>query len=184
MFNDFCESESINIIYSADMPKGYETAFGSFDILNNTLFVNESLLAKYDIEETIFHLYHELRHAVQYHYPERFSKEIQESLSYVILNNGEAYKLNHSEWLRCYLDKKEVSFDDLYKSLPYEIDANNYAYARTVNLYPEAMEKLSERFKTFKTDKPVSFVILQEVFKELDKKRCRIAYHNLFYYEY
>ena len=54
------------------MPKGYETANGTFDPTVNTLFINKEMLQSQPEYEQMFYLFHELRHALQYLHPESF----------------------------------------------------------------------------------------------------------------
>lgn len=75
-------------------------------------------------------MYHELRHAMQYLKPERFDETIQESRFYVVLYNGTCFKLVDHDWKECVLDGEEEYFTAAYLSLPYEMDANTFAYER------------------------------------------------------
>ena len=68
------------------MPPGYETAFGTFDVVAKTLFLNQDMLQEAPVFEALFYLYHELRHALQYLRPELFDRVIQDSRFYVILS--------------------------------------------------------------------------------------------------
>lgn len=43
-FRMYCEENSLPINLSFDMPKGYETANGTFDPTVNTLFINKEML--------------------------------------------------------------------------------------------------------------------------------------------
>ena len=67
-----CEENSLTINLSFDMPKGYETANGTFNPTVNTLFINKEMLQSQPEYEQMFYLFHELRHALQYLHPERF----------------------------------------------------------------------------------------------------------------
>ena len=59
----FCENGiSVNISY--DIPIGYETAYGTYDVTINTLFLNEAILKNAPQYEVLFYLFHELRHAM------------------------------------------------------------------------------------------------------------------------
>ena len=75
------------------MPSGYETAYGTYDVTINTLFLNTKILHDAPEHEVLFYLFHELRHALQYLRPELFDEQIQESRFYVVLYNGVCYKL-------------------------------------------------------------------------------------------
>lgn len=74
----FCRDHSLDVKLSSEMPAGYETAFGTYDVTVNTLFLNEKLLERAPQWEVLYYLYHELRHAMQYQHPEKFSPLIQE----------------------------------------------------------------------------------------------------------
>jgi len=116
IFHDFCIENDLAIKLSHDMPSGYETAFGTYDITINTLFLNLKMLEDAPEFEVLFYFYHELRHAEQYLHPERFELSIQESLPYVILYNGICYKLMGNTWYECKLEGED--FMDAYLSLP------------------------------------------------------------------
>ena len=73
------------------MPKGYETANGTFDPTVNTLFINKEMLQSQPEYEQMFYLFHELRHALQYLHPERFDGLISRSRLYVIQYDGTCY---------------------------------------------------------------------------------------------
>ena len=126
----FCKEKDIAVHLSEKMPEGYETAFGSYDVTCNTLFLNSKLLRQAEQYESLFYLYHELRHAEQYLHPERFGPEIQQSRQYVILYNGICFKLVGGVWRQCVLQGEEAYFTDAYKSLPYELDANDFAFRK------------------------------------------------------
>ena len=113
------------------MPAGYETAYGTYDVTINTLFLNVQLLQDAPEHEVLFYLFHELRHAMQYLRPESFDPQIQESRFYVVLYNGICYKLIGNEWHEVVLEGTEEYFTRAYMNLPYELDANSFAYERT-----------------------------------------------------
>ena len=130
-FKEFCEKENLDIKLSSKMPSGYEEAFGTFDVLENTLFFNEEKAKDMPEYEVLFYLFHELRHACQYIHPEKFSEEIQKSRFYVILYNGICYRLCEKEWKECIVKESEEYLQSLYINLPYEKDANTSAYIET-----------------------------------------------------
>lgn len=76
------------------MPAGYETAFGTYDIEKNTLFINDQFIGNVSEPEYLFYLYHELRHAEQYLQPDKFDEKIRKSLQYVILYNGTCFRFS------------------------------------------------------------------------------------------
>ena len=103
----YCEGNSLTINLSFDMPKGYETANGTFDPTVNTLFINKEMLQSQPEYEQMFYLFHELRHALQYLHPESFDGLIARSRLYVIQYDGTCYKLVDGEWKEC---KKKSAF--------------------------------------------------------------------------
>lgn len=143
-FDQFCGENHIEIALSYEMPEGYETAFGSFDVVRRTLFLNLPVLQSAPEHEALFYLCHELRHALQYLRPELFDELIQTSRYYVVLYDGVCYKLVGDSWKKCILSGSEEYFRDAYLSLPYEVDANLYAYQKVQEIVggsPE-LEKL------------------------------------------
>lgn len=124
----FCKENGLSVHLSQEMPEGYEDAFGTYDVTLGTLFLNLPLLQNAPEYEGLFYLCHELRHAMQYLHPEQFDPSIRESLPYVILYNGVCFRLVENEWRECVLEGDEAYFTEAYLSLPYEIDANAFAY--------------------------------------------------------
>lgn len=45
-FDQFCGENHIEIALSYEMPEGYETAFGSFDVVRRTLFLKSARASK------------------------------------------------------------------------------------------------------------------------------------------
>ena len=43
---DFCRKNDISVLLSYDMTIGYETAYGTYDVTVNTLFLNTELLKR------------------------------------------------------------------------------------------------------------------------------------------
>lgn len=125
---DFCAENNISVHLSQDMPRGYETAYGTYDVTAATLFLNLALLQDAPEYEVLFYVFHELRHAVQYLHPERFEETLQKSLPYVILYNGICFRLVNNTWRECHLPGDETYFTSAYLSLPYELDANCFAF--------------------------------------------------------
>ncbi len=136
----FCHANGIEVTLSYDMPNGYGTAYGTYDVTVNTLFLNIACLADAPRHEVLFYLFHELRHAMQYLRPMMFDDKIKESILYVILYNGICYKLVDNEWRECILDGDEDYFTKAYMSLPYEIDANTFAYEKTREICGDSAE--------------------------------------------
>lgn len=140
MVNDFCHVNGLSVKLSYDMPIGYKTAYGTYDVTINTLFLNAELLKNAPRYEVLFYLFHELRHAMQYLCPSLFSDQIQQSRFYVVLYNGVCYKLIDNEWQECTLEGSEEYFTRVYMSLPYEIDANTFAYEKTKEICGDTAE--------------------------------------------
>lgn len=122
-----CREYGLSLVLSTDMPEGYETAFGTYVPETRTLHINTALLRGAPHADALFYLYHELRHAEQYQHPERFSTTIQQSLPYVILYNGRCFKQTDTGWASCQLEGDTAWFTRAYLSLPYELDANEFA---------------------------------------------------------
>lgn len=139
---EFCAEHSLAVTVSHDMPEGYETAFGTYDVTENTLYLNSGLLERAPQWEVLYYVYHELRHAMQYLKPELFDEPIQESRYYVVLYNGTCFKLVNGVWKKCVLEGQEADFIAAYLSLPYELDANTFAYENVRALWGDLPELL------------------------------------------
>lgn len=125
-FKKFVDCYKLQSTLCFNMPKDFESAFGIFDVVKNILYINIS--NELSFERIVYTFYHELRHALQYNYSKKFSKDIQKTLPYVIHYDGNCYMLKNNEWLHCKIDNEELNFVEIYKSFPYEIDANEFAY--------------------------------------------------------
>ena len=172
---DFCLENGISVKLSYDMPIGYETAYGTYDVTINTLFLNVELLKNASRYEVLFYLFHELRHAMQYLCPSLFSEQIQRSRFYVVLYNGECYKLINNEWQECTLEGSEEYFARVYMSLPYEIDANTFAYEKTKEICGDLTE-LIELYKFWMPTKRLDYSEHQKIFTKIDKEIMRKDY--------
>lgn len=127
---EFCADNSLHLALSWEMPAGYETAYGTYDIAENTLFLNWALLGKLPRGQQLFSLCHELRHGMQYQQPEQFSPFLRESLPYVLLYDGTCFRLQDGVWKQGKLEGEAAYFTNAYLGLPYEVDANRFAYAK------------------------------------------------------
>lgn len=136
------DAANVHIAFSSDMPQGYETAYGTYDPLLETLFLNLQLVENGEAHEVAFYLFHELRHAMQYAHPEQLDRQIRESLPYVILYDGTCFKLSGGKWLQCHLNGAQEDFLRAYQNLPYEVDANMYAYEQAVAKFPACRREL------------------------------------------
>ena len=168
LVNDFCLENGITLVISYDMPFGYETAYGTYDVTINTLFLNAELLKNTPRYEVLFYLFHELRHAMQYLCPSLFSEQIQESRFYVVLYNGVCYKLIDNEWNECALEGSEEYYTQVYMSLPYEVDANAYAYEKAKELCGDSAE-LTELYKFWVPAERLDYSEHQKVFARIDQ---------------
>lgn len=164
----FCCEQQIDIITSTLMPQGYEDAFGTYDFLKNTLYLNIDLLSCVSDTETLFYLYHELRHALQYQKPHLFSEQLQKSLYYVILYNGICFKLTDKQWLECKLSGDEAYFSQAYLSLPYEIDANIFAYQEVKKITGDSCE-LNNLHRFWIPSSPLPYSELEDIFIRIDQ---------------
>ncbi len=138
--HEFCRENDIEVTLSSNMPAGYETAYGTYDVTLNTLFLNTAILQNAPKYEVLFYLFHELRHALQYQRPMLFDEKIRESVRYVILYNGTCYKLVDNKWKECALPGDESYFTRAYMNLPYEIDANTFAYEKAREICGDSAE--------------------------------------------
>ena len=167
LVSEFCADNHLTVQVSYEMPVGYETAFGTYDVTINTLFFNLEMLKNAPKYEVLFYLYHELRHAVQYLHPEMFDEQIQESRVYVVLYNGTCYKLVENSWQECALGGDESYFANAYLSLPYEVDANTFAYESVKNLCGDLPE-LRELYSAWIPEERWSYEELKALFCRID----------------
>jgi len=135
LVSSFCVENGVSINISQDMPDGYDAAYGTYDVTVNTLYFNLRRLENAPEYEVLFYLYHELRHAVQYLRPELFDEQIRESRVYVVLYDGTCFKLIENAWHKSCLKGMQVDFINAYLSLPYELDANTFAYEKVKTVY-------------------------------------------------
>ncbi len=163
----FCRDHSLDVKLSSEMPAGYETAFGTYDVTVNTLFLNEKLLERAPQWEVLYYLYHELRHAMQYQHPEKFDPKIQESRFYVVLYNGVCFKLTDNCWQECTLEGED--FTQAYLHLPYEMDANNFAYQMVQKVLGSSPE-LENLYRSWMPNTPWQYEKLEALFRRIDRR--------------
>lgn len=166
---DFCNKNGISVFLSYDMPIGYETSYGTYDVTVNTLFLNTELLQTAPHYEVLFYLFHELRHAMQYLCPSLFGDEIQESRFYVVLYNGVCYKLIGDEWRECTLPGSQEYFTNVYMSLPYELDANGFAYEKAKELCGDSAG-LRELYTFWVPAMRIDYEDCKNLFRRIDKE--------------
>ena len=164
---EFCTEIGISISLSHDMPAGYDTAYGTYDVTINTLFLNVQLLQDAPEHEVLFYLFHELRHAMQYLRPESFDPQIQESRFYVVLYNGVCYKLVGNAWQEVVLEGTEDYFTRAYMSLPYELDANSFAYERVKDICGNT-DELQSLYSFWIPAEKMDYVELHDLFIRID----------------
>ena len=163
----FCKENSLVVTLSCDMPIGYETAYGTYDVTINTLFLNVQLLQDAPEHEVLFYLFHELRHAMQYLRPESFAPQIQESRFYVVLYNGVCYKLVDNAWQEVVMEGAEDYFTRAYMSLPYELDANAFAYEKVKELCGKS-DELQSLYSFWIPAEIMDYVELHDLFIRID----------------
>ena len=168
-FDIFCKEEHADMKLSFDMPEGYETAYGTFDSVTKTVYINAFLLRDAQDPENAFYLYHELRHGMQYLYPERFSKEILKSLPYTIMYDGTCYKLKDGKYSVCKLEGGEEVFTDIYLGQPYEVDANVFAYEQVKRIWGDS-EILRKLYETWMPRHPAPAKLYDNFYSMIDEK--------------
>ena len=168
-FIKFCTENNLQLQLSFDMPQGYETANGTFDVETKTVYINAEYLREAPDYEQAFFLYHELRHAVQFLFPEKFSDTIIRSLPYTIMFDGTCFKLEDGKYLKCQLEGGEDVFTDVYLSQPYEVDANKFAYERVKMIFGES-EKLRNLYDFCMPKKPVPDGAFETYYHLIDEK--------------
>lgn len=166
---DFCRKNGISVNLSYDMPASYESAYGTYDVTINTLFLNISILQDAPRYEVLFYLFHELRHAMQYLCPALFDEQIQESRFYVVLYNGGCFKLVDNVWQECSLDGSADYFTCAYMNLPYELEANAYAYEKVKEICGDSAE-LKELYAFWTPKDRFSYDEHMRLFRRIDNE--------------
>ncbi len=169
LIHEFCEKHQLYIHFSTDMPEGYETANGTYDITKNTLFFNTAMLAKAPDYEMLFYLFHELRHVLQYVKPEQFSSLVRDSLSYVLMYDGTCYRLINGEWAECRLEGTEDYLSSAYLGQHYELDANQFAYEGVRKIIGPS-EDLDKLYEFWLPKVKLSDAEYQNIYHEIDEK--------------
>ena len=164
----FCGEYGISVNLSRQMPAGYETAYGTYDVTVNTLFLNTRLLRDAPEYEVLFYLFHELRHGAQYLRPELFEAAVRESRFYVVLFNGTCFRLEGNGWRQVRLEGAEAYFTRAYLSLPYERDANAFAYERVKVLCGDGPE-LRKLYAFWQPMEQMPYGELKKLFQRIDE---------------
>lgn len=165
----FCRENDISVNLSHDMPTGYETAYGTYDVTVNTLYLNTAILRDAPEYEVLFYLFHELRHAVQYLHPELFDTQIQESRFYVVLYNGVCFRLDGNAWQEVTLDGSEDYFNRAYINLPYELEANAFAYEKVKEICGDTAQ-LRELYAFWVPTVQMQYQELGRLFRQIDEE--------------
>lgn len=166
-FDDYCRETGLQLRLSFDMPEGYETANGTFDLETRTVFINGAALESCPDFEKLFYLFHELRHASQYLNPEQFDELLVKSCRYVIMYNGVCFKLVNGVWRECKLEGSEEFFTKMYLGQPYEKDANFFAYSRVKSLLGDSRE-LQELYSLWSPKGQVTDEMYHDLYDRID----------------
>ena len=167
-FDKYCKDHNLDLNLSFDMPTGYETANGTFDVESGTVYINAEHLNDAPDYEKIFYLFHELRHSSQYLFPELFGSAINRSLQYVIMFDGTCFKIIDGKYHECKLEGGEEYFTDLYLGQPYEIDANTFAYEQVKEIFGDS-DDLRKLYEFWMPSKPVSEDLYDSIFDMIDE---------------
>ena len=168
-FNQYCDENKLDLILSFNMPAGYETANGTFDVESKTVFINAEYLKEAPDHEKSFYLYHELRHASQHFCPELFGSKINQSIQYIIMYDGTCYKIISGKYYECKLDGGEEYFTNIYLGQPYEVDANTYAYEQVKKIFGDS-DDLRKLFGFWMPSQPVSDEVYASIYALIDVK--------------
>lgn len=164
----YCIDYHLDLNLSFDMPSGYETANGTFDVETKTVFINEKYLSDAPDYKKAYYLFHELRHASQYLCSECFSDIIKRSLQYVIMYDGTCYKIIDGKYYECRLDGEEDYFTKLYLGQPYEVDANTFAYESVKEIYGDSNE-LKKLYRFWIPEQSVPDKDYDSIYSQIDE---------------
>lgn len=169
-FKEFKEKHNLSVSLCFELPQEFLGAFGMFDVTKDVIYINND--EKISYVRLIFTFFHELRHAMQYNSPEKFSKEIQQTLPYVVHFDGNCYMLKNNKWQHCYIENENNDFLEIYKSFPYEIDANDFAYKQALAYIKDSEKEELERI--YKQTLPTQKIEIGDVLKicEVIKSKC------------
>ena len=167
-FDDYCTNSNLNCKLSFEMPDGFEDAFGMYDSCTNTVHINKDFMKDDSDYKKAFCLFHELRHAEQHSHKEAFSKLIVRALNYDICYNGLCSKFIDNEWEGQFFDGSEEYFTRLYLSQPHELDANEFAYQRTKEIFGNSIE-LEKMHKFWVPTDIASSQELEKMYNLIDK---------------
>lgn len=168
-FNQYRDDNKMDLKLSFNMPAGYETANGTFDVESKTVFINAAYLKEAPDYEKAFYLFHELRHASQYLCPERFSNAVNRSTPYIIMYDGTCYKFITGKYYECKLEGGEEYFSNIYLGQPYEVDANQYAYEQAKKVCGDS-DDLRKLYEFWIPSQPVSDDVYDSLYALIDEK--------------
>ncbi len=168
LFADFVRENGLDVRLSHKLPAGYEDAFGTFDPITKTLFMDGAFLAEAADYEALYYLFHELRHAVQYQRPELVDEDVRRSAQYVIGYDGACCRLDGDRWSKCKLEGDGDYFTRAYQSQPYELDANRFACEQVTALLPERAGMIDGLAQLWLPDEPLSREELDALYRRID----------------
>ena len=168
-FQQYCDDNTLDLILSFNMPAGYESANGTFDVESKTVFINAECLKGVPDYEKLFYLFHELRHSSQYLCPKLFSRAINRSIQYVIMYDGTCYKIGNGKYYECKLEGGEDYFANIYLGQPYEVDANKYAYEQVKKIVGDS-DGLRKLYEFWIPGQPVPDDVYDSVYALIDEK--------------
>ncbi len=168
-FRQYCNDNTLNLFLSFNMPAGYETAYGTFDVELKSVFINTAYLKEAPDYEKAFYLLHELRHASEHLCPELFSGAVNRSVQYVIMYDGTCYKIINGKYYECRLEGGKDFFTNIYLGQPYEVDANKYAYEQAKRIYGDS-DGLNNLYESWMPTQPVSDDVYDSVYALIDEK--------------
>ncbi|MGL5153179.1 MAG: hypothetical protein ACRC7N_21680 [Clostridium sp.] len=144
IFNKISLENKLDLAIDSNMPVGYENANAMINTLENKIYFNIEKAKMDDSITPIYSLIHEIRHAIQYKYKSLFNSILVRSLDYVIMYDGNAYKIVENEWKHCKLDKDIGYCTEIYLLSPNEQDANKFAYEYLMKIVPEIKDDLDD----------------------------------------
>ena len=168
LFADFVRTNGLDVRLSHKLPAGYEDAFGTFDPVAKTLYMDGAFLAQAAEHEALYYLYHELRHAVQYQRPERVDEAVRESARYAIGYDGTCCRLDGDRWSKCVLEGDRGYFTRAYQSQPSELDANRFALERASALLPEQAGLVEGLAELWLPEDPMDPAELAALYRRID----------------
>ena len=168
-FNQYRKKHKLDVLLSFNMPAGYETANGTFDVESKTVFINAAYLKDEPDYVKAFYLFHELRHSLQYLCPDLFSSAIIRSIQYVIMYDGTCYKIINGNYFECKMEGGEDYFSNIYLGQPYEVDANTYAYEQVKKIYGDS-DELRQLYAFWTPSQPVQEALYHSIYDMIDDK--------------